>query len=187
MNETLQYCSDDGIIMTLFDRRRPRIDPVICANILTLFYAYNRGHELPRTREWLYNVLRYRAYLDGTLYYATAESFLYHMCRLVRTSKDPTPEWLLRKRVEERIKAPGDALALAMRLAVCDALSVANQQDLAPLLLLQCEDGGWGASRMYRFPQLDVWEGNRGVTTALAVKALKSIRQTEKQDGEGLN
>ncbi|KAF5861231.1 hypothetical protein ETB97_000486 [Aspergillus alliaceus] len=120
MNEMLQYCSDDGIIMTLFYRRRPRIDPD----------------------------------------YATAEWFLYHMCRLVRTSKDPTLEWLLRKRVEERIKAPGDALALAMRLAVCDALSVANMQDLAPLPLLQCEDGGWGASRMYRFPQLDVWVGN---------------------------
>ena len=53
---------------------------------------------------------------------------------------------LLRERVLERAGCPGDALALAMRVLAGAAVGVRMERDLAALLPLQCEDGGWGLS-----------------------------------------
>lgn len=60
-----------------------------------------------------------------------------------------------------------------MRLLVCSALGIANSRDVATLRAAQLEDGGWEASFMYRFPGMGKELGNRGVTTAFAVRALQ--------------
>ena len=72
MDEMLTYLNKDGIIQTYFDPTRPRIgkvtpsthfclvfnidampplDPIVCVNVLTLFYKYGRGDELDSTLE----------------------------------------------------------------------------------------------------------------------------------------
>lgn len=125
----------------------------------------------------MFNILLNRAYVEGTRYYANAEWFLYYMTRLLRASSDPTIkekiESPLRERVAERIGAPGDAFCLGMRLLACNYLGLANHRDRETLANLQQEDGGWGASCIYFFPGAKREVGNRGVTTAFAVKALK--------------
>lgn len=168
-----------GHFQTYFDHRRPRFDPVVCVNALSLFYTYGRGHELQRTLEWVQEVLLNRAYLEGTRYYESAECFLYFVSRLLASTGDPDLHVmlkpLLRDRVQERIGADGDALALAMRILACDFVGVRNEIDLRALLPLQCEDGGWEIGYIYKYGSSGIRIGNRGLATALAIKAIESM------------
>jgi hypothetical protein len=166
---------------TYFDMTRPRVDPVVCVNVLTLFYKYGRGHELHTTLSWVRDVLKYRAYINGTRYYATPEAFLYFLTRLLESTSTngaglPAHDefvCLLRERVVERVGLPGDALALAMRLLAARYVGIADVVDEERLREMQCEDGGWKVGWVYRYGKTDVRIGNRGLATALAVKALE--------------
>ncbi|RMD42097.1 hypothetical protein DV735_g3039, partial [Chaetothyriales sp. CBS 134920] len=157
------WVNSDGIVMTYFDHTRPRVDPVVCVNVLRLFYKYGRGHELSATLQWVRDVLYHRAYLEGTRYYAPPEAFLYLLSHLGN---------ILRERVMERVGAPGDSICLAMRLLACQSLGISNPVDLLTLRTIQCEDGGWEAGWIYLYGSADIRIGNRGLTTALAVNAL---------------
>ncbi|KAG5635632.1 hypothetical protein H0H81_010566 [Sphagnurus paluster] len=179
IDEMLEYVNDDGIIQTYFDHRRPRFDPVVCVNALGLFYSYGRGSELPKTLQWVQEVLRNRAYLEGTRYYETPECFLFFTSRLLERSSDHELHAmlmpLLKERVQERIGAEGDALALAMRIIISDFIGITNEVDLRALLPLQCEDGGWEIGWMYKYGSSGIRIGNRGLATALAIKAIKAM------------
>ncbi|KAE8133596.1 HAD-like protein [Aspergillus pseudotamarii] len=177
LDEMHNYVDEDGIPQAYFDKSRPRVDAVIALNVLTLFHKHGRGHELPHTTEWMISILLNRAYVKGTRYYANAEWFLYYMTRLLRASSDQTIkeriESPLRERVAERIGAPGDAFCLGMRILACNHLGLENHPDRQTLANLQQEDGGWEASCIYFFPGAKREVGNRGVSTAFAVKALE--------------
>ncbi|KAF5877586.1 putative had-like protein [Botrytis fragariae] len=65
----------------------------------------------------------------------TAEWFFFWVYRFIKHSTyDPNVQEqftsLLKKRVQERVGMPGDALALAMRLMVCGLVGVWNYQDM---------------------------------------------------------
>ncbi|KAJ5164534.1 HAD-superfamily hydrolase subfamily IA variant 3 [Penicillium coprophilum] len=177
LDEMLNSVDEDGLLKFYLDDSRPRVDAVICLNILTLFCIYKRGYQLPETLSWIYDILLNRAYMHGTRYYTTPEWFLYYMSRLLSRTNDPILrdrfENLLRTRIMERIGAEGDALCLAMRLNACNLLGISNRPDFDTLTAAQCRDGGWGASLMYIIPGSSRKLGNRGLTTAFAVKALQ--------------
>lgn len=161
---------------TYFDRSRPRVDPVVCVNVLRAFYKHGRGHELQNTLRWVRDVLKSRAYIEGTRYYPTPEAFLYFLGRLLESANDVCLHrelfLILRERVKERVGLPGDALCLAMRLLTCQYVGITDEADLEKLCSMQCEDGGWEPGWVYRYGKTDVRIGNRGLATALAVKAL---------------
>ena len=161
-----------------FDHNRPRVDPVVCINILTFFYTYGRGIQLRKSFEWVYQVLLHRAYVDGTRYY-TAEDFLFLLTRLLGCSDSPDLldlRPLLKERVQERIGTCGDALALAMRILTCNFVGIRDEVDLQALRQLQCEDGDWGVGWMYRYPG-GIKIGNQGYTTAMAIKAIEVMAE----------
>ena len=56
----------------------------------------------------------------------------------------------LRERIQERIRSEYDILCLKMPILVYNHLGVPNKAEVDKLLSLQCEDGGWEASYMYR-------------------------------------
>lgn len=148
-------------------------------NVLSLFYSHGRGSELQPTLEWVFCVLEYRAYLDGTRYYETAECFLYFLSRLLESTNDEELHAkikpLLKERLQERIGEVGDALALAMRILACTTLGIKDEVDLRKLLALQWEDGGWEVGWVYKYGSTGVKIGNRGLTTAMAIKAIESM------------
>jgi hypothetical protein len=205
LDEMLQYLTGDGITMvnrchpntseatpvtkqfgqTYFDSERPRTDPIVCLNVLTLFHSRGRGHELANTLEWVLGVLEHRAYLDGTRYYETAECFLFFSARLLHKVRDEALHArlarLLRERILERAGCTGDALALAMRVIVGAAVGLRLERDLAALLPLQYEDGGWGPSWIYKYGSSGIKIGNRGLTTALALKAIAALHSPQPQ------
>jgi hypothetical protein len=125
-------------------------------------------------------VLRHRAYLDGTRYYATPECFLFFLSRLLPLAKRAS-NWhgpvqtLLRERLQERVGASGDALALAMRVIACASVGIRNEVDLRQLLPMQLEDGSWGPGAVYRYGSSGVAIGSYGLATALALKAIDAV------------
>jgi hypothetical protein len=205
LDEMLQYLTGDGITMvnrchpkipestsvanylrqTYFDSERPRTDPIVCLSVLTLFHSRGRGHELANTLEWVLGVLEHRAYLDGTRYYETAECFLFFAARLLHKVRDEALHarlaQLLHERVLERTGCTGDALALAMRVIVGAAVGLRLERDLAALLPLQYEDGGWGPGWIYKYGSSGIKIGNRGLTTALALNAIAALNTPQPQ------
>ena len=163
---------------TYYDKTRPRIDPVLNANVLTLFYKYNRGNDVRLAMEWVYNMLLHRAYLNGTRYYYP-DFFLFALARLLRYATDPSIKSklspLLKERVLERIGRESDAVSLAIRIVVCKhvGIKVEAEVDYKALLLQQCEDGGWDNCWIYRYGIFDIKIGSRGVTTSLALEAIE--------------
>ncbi|MCJ1252112.1 hypothetical protein MMC30_009350 [Trapelia coarctata] len=68
---------------TYFTHTRPRLDSVVCVNVLHLFYKHGRSQQLGPTLAWVHAVLLHRAYTDGTLYYPSPNTFLYFLSRLL--------------------------------------------------------------------------------------------------------
>jgi len=101
--------------------------------------------------------------------------------RLLDSSNDAELHYLLepllKERVQERIGAEGDALALAMRILACASVGVRDEVDLRTLLPLQCEDGGWEIGWVYKYGSSGIKIGNRGLTTALAVNAIEAVKR----------
>lgn len=205
MDEMLNYVNTDGIvqvrllspnlvltnrpIQTYFDHSRPRCDPVVCVNVLTLFYTNDRGHQLPKTLAWVKEVLTTREYTDGTRYYSTGECFLFFLTRLLDQIKDKYIHQelhsLLRSRVQERVGSDGDALALAMRVLTCAYVGIQDDVDLQTLLSKQCADGGWENGWVYKYGKSGVEIGNRGLVTALAVKAVEAVEALQSEPAQG--
>lgn len=165
-------------LQTYFDRKKLRTDAVVSANVLACFYSFGRGHQLEHTLQLIHSVLLHSTYIQGTRYYPSPDCCLYFFGRLFHSSNDShlkaTLSSLLKERVQERVGQSGSALDLAMRILTCSSLNLDCGMDRRALLDLQCEDGGWKAGWMYRYGSTGVKLGNRGVTTAMAIKALAS-------------
>ena len=176
----------DGIMQSYFDPTRPRTSPDVCCNILRLFHKFGFGFDsrIKKTEDYVVNCLHNNACLYGNRYYSTPESFLYFVARLYTETRSES----LRKRLnvikaqlQERLNVPTNPLALAFRLFACQTVDLDPQlyrKDLDTLLSLQDEDGGWPAGHFCCYGRTGARIGNRGLTTALAVRIL----QREKQD-----
>ncbi|KAF8502428.1 HAD-like protein [Hysterangium stoloniferum] len=187
LDKMLEFVNSDGILQTYFDKRRPRIDPCVCVNACNLFYRYGRGEQVQPTLEWVCEVLKNRAYIDGTLYYATPECFLFFVSRFLASCNDPNVQkklrGLIQERLKERIGAPGESLALAMRVVACHTVDIEDLVDVQTLLTLQCDDGGWEAGWVYKYGSSGMAIGNRGVSTAIALQAISSLPKRQSLNG----
>ncbi|KAJ5153652.1 uncharacterized protein N7500_009091 [Penicillium coprophilum] len=178
MDEMLTFTNEDGIFMTYFDHSRPRVDPVVCVNILYLFCQHGREIEAARTFEWVLDVLRNRAYQAGSRYYPSPDVFLYFLTRLSRVVRDGSRREellsLLQPRVTERIGTDGSVVSLSTRILACCSMGIVNHCDVPKLLALQSRDGGWPVDWIYKLGSSGLKVGNRGLNTALATKAIEA-------------
>lgn len=173
------------LVQIYFDKTKPRTDAVVSSNVLTCFYRYKRGQELATTLQYICGVLSSRSYLKGTRYYPSADCCLGFIGRLLESVPNDTElqavlRPLLKECVRERVGKRGGALELAMRINLCSVLDVDYGNDLQTLLGFQLLDGGWEAGWMYRYGSTGVKIGNRGLTTALALKAIARVARRQK-------
>ncbi|PIL29251.1 hypothetical protein GSI_09300 [Ganoderma sinense ZZ0214-1] len=177
IDEILSIKTREGLIPTYFDSTRPRIDPVVNVNVLTFLCLNGRGHELPEALDWIHAVLHARAYEHGTLYFPAGDAFLFFLARLLDVSPAVRQRLgkLFAERVQERCSADsgGDALALAMRVAAAASAGVRAARDCEWLRAMQEEDGAWPIGFICRYGSGGVKIGNKGLTTALAVAAIR--------------
>lgn len=85
-------------------------------------------------------------------------------------------EGMLKERIKERIGLEADAPGLAMRLLVCEKFDIRDLQGLKKLMALQEIDGGWEAGQLFAYASKNLFIGNRGVSSALAVDAISRCR-----------
>ena len=154
------------------------VDPVVCVNVLTMFSRSNRETELPETLDWVYEVLQNRAYEHGTRYYFGGDPFLYFLTRLLSASQLARERFsgLFSLRVQERIGLSGDSLALGMRIVAAASIGIRDTQDYRRLLEMQEDDGSWPVGWFYWYPSNGIQIGNKGLTTAIAVSAIKKYQ-----------
>lgn len=157
-------------------------DPVVCVNVLTLFYQNGRGHEIPETLNWVEQVLTNRAYIYGTYYYIGADQFLFFLSRLLEASGEVRQRFNLvfKKRVKERFGIETDSLAIASRILAGTAVGLVHDRDVQTLLSQQREDGSWRNSWLCRYGTTGIKIGNDGATTALALRAIQQARLLQK-------
>ena len=132
---------------TFVDSCCGKADPVVCADVLALFYSQGRGSELRKTQAWVFEVLKHRSYIKGTRYYPMADSFLYAVSRLFQFCQDKVLHRsfkpILVERLQERIGLPGDVAELTLRILACAHIGISPVADVKQLLSLQLEDGSW--------------------------------------------
>ncbi|PSN60217.1 HAD-like protein [Corynespora cassiicola Philippines] len=167
----------DGTFMTYFDSEKPRIDAVVSSNVLACFYHFGRGRQFDETVRLICDVLERRIYLEGTRYYPSPDCCLGFFTRLLQYSGSETylhdtlgP--LLKEGLKERVGKDGSVLDLAMRITACDRMGIECEQDRRALVESQRPDGGWDLGWMYRYGSTGIRIGNRGVSTALAMRAI---------------
>ncbi|KAL3471105.1 HAD-like protein [Aspergillus californicus] len=171
----------DGIMQTYFCTDRPRTSPEVCVNIIRAFYRFGRGSD-PRIREtedWVIRCLETRACLYGNRVYSTPETFLYFTARLyVECGEGRLKSRLhgIQDALYEQLNTTTNPLSLALRVASCQTIGINRAfyaQDLRRLAVLQEQDGGFPAGHFCRMGRTGAKIGNRGLTTALAVKILR--------------
>ena len=139
---------------------------------------HGRGHELGATLDWVYSVLKTRAYTEGTHYYFGGDTFLFFLSRLLSVSPEVSKRFidLFRARVVERFGVDGDAQQLAMRIIAGVVMGVRMVTDYERLVEMQEEDGSFPMGWAYHHAYTGVVFGNKGWTTALAVQAIKAFK-----------
>lgn len=152
----------------------------MCTNILHLFCKNGRENEATATFDWVLDVLRNRAYLSGSRYYSSPDVFLYFLSRLSGVVRDQKRyhelRSLLQERIRERVGFGGDSISVATRLLSSQNLGIKNDSDFSRLLALQSADGGWPVGWVYKYGTSGLEIGNRGLSTALALKAIERHR-----------
>ncbi|KAF2867392.1 Haloacid dehalogenase-like hydrolase-domain-containing protein [Massariosphaeria phaeospora] len=86
LDKMAQYANADGTFLTYFDRAKPRLDPVVTANVLAAFYRSGRGAQHPRSLKHIRAVVQQCAYLSGTRYYGSADVCLHFFTRLLQAA-----------------------------------------------------------------------------------------------------
>ena len=156
-------------------------------NVLTLFFRHGRGYELSETLEWIYAVLKNRAYLDGTMYYHGGDTFLFFLSRMLMSNSIKPQDLvrfkaLLAQRIMERTGAPGDALALSLRILAGSGVGVYLKPECARLCAEQQPDGSFPTGFLYKYAGAPIMVGNKGMTTAFALAAIKACDAMEAAD-----
>lgn len=188
MDKMLHYRDSHGILQTYLVDSRTRVCATAALNALTMFHKFGRGHQVPETENWIYRILKTRAFRDGTRYYPTPDFFLYFCSRLLvhaphlRSRFEP----VLRDCVIERTEAPGDAVALAARIIASARCGVRCSVDFERMLMMQEGDGSFGAGLCYRFARGGMDFFHRGLTAALAVLAVREWDRLRSLDEQGL-
>ena len=161
-------------------------DPIVCVNVLNLFYKNGRGHELPGTLNWVEEVLKNRAYISGTYYYVSADQFLFFLSRLMQNAPAVHQRLasIFKDRVVERFGAEADSLSLAARIIAACVVDIVDQRDLTTLLSLQNRDGSWKDGWFYKYGASGILIKNDGVTTALAIRAIRDVEKLRKSQSE---
>lgn len=72
-----------------------------------------------------------------------------------------------------------------MRIYAAASVGLVDGADLERLMSTQEKDGSWMDSWYYKFPSVGQMAGNVGVTTAVAVEALKLARELMAPESNG--
>jgi hypothetical protein len=177
VDETISNVNNNGIIQIYFEPcdKENRIDHVGIGNALYLINLFDRGTEASKSEDYIFEILRNRAYLEGAYYYHSPDTFLYILSSLVEKFPYFNKRFgkLLKNEIQNRIDKTKWPLDLAMRVSSAKRVQINNETDEKELLNLQKEDGSWPADAIYHYGRKVGYFGSSVITTAFAIEALK--------------
>jgi len=162
-----------------------RICPEVSADICCFFYMYGRGAEVQPSFDYVFRTLTNRDW-HISRYYAIPEPLFWFSLRLYKAAPQTSElrhlASILKTVVTERIgrDALDNPAALAIRLLICQEFGIINEEDLVRLLQLQDVDGSWNGGWFFAFGKSKIRVHHRGLTTGMAVEAIKGALGVEK-------
>ena len=171
-----------GKIQVYFCDERPRIDAVVCLNILYLFAQLGMADrsELKQTKAYVQEFLKSGEYHLGTRYYPSPETFLYFLWRLVHHYSEHFGylKCDLKRELIARVNSTSHPIERAMRVISLGKMGVVNRIDYMHLLNSQLSDGGWPMGALFIAFKDQIYFGSRELTTAFALEAI-SVMNTQ--------
>lgn len=192
IDEIIACKNADGIVQVHLDPNRPRMAPEVSANIISLFYTYDRGHEVQESVKYLEDAMALEKY-EESRYYFLPEPLFFYTWRLLCIASGSTPDTInperlpkelhtmrdhLIRRVKARIGEGRDnALCPAVRLLICESLGIENRVDADLLMGLQRIDGDFGKAWYVRYGSNGIRISHEAFAVVIAAMALKRHRQ----------
>lgn len=174
------------------DPNRPRIAPEVSANILSLFYSFDRGHEVQESLSYLQKAMALEEYQESR-YYFLPEPLFYYTWRLLciasgsavgKVNDHRLPKELhtlkdhLIRRVTARLgTAKDNVLCPAIRLLICHSMGIKNDVDVQVLVDLQEEDGSFGNAWYVRYGSNGIRISHRAFGVVVASVALRRVKE----------
>ncbi|EFJ10816.1 hypothetical protein SELMODRAFT_426804 [Selaginella moellendorffii] len=181
----LENVNDQNQLLTYLDVERPRVDPVVIANVVYLAYALSmEDHPVVRHNENL--IQRYLlsgGFVYGTRYYLSQEDFLFMYGRVLATfgEKREIPNFdLVYQAMEAALvnrignETESKPLDVAKRILLSRGFGIRNTIDVDLLLKMQNEDGSWPLQVLSNLPSAKGGVFNSVVDLSFAVRALQS-------------
>ena len=119
----------------------------VLANVIRVFYYYNRGADIQPELQHVYRILLSRGYIDGTDIYMSGKPFLYFLACLI-DANHTAPEVqslseLVVSALRECLGRRGNSFAVAARMLAFQKLGVWCESGVEYLKKIQEIDGGW--------------------------------------------
>ncbi len=179
INQMISNRNDEGVIQVYFDTNRPRIDAAVAVNVLYLMCQinYNNQDHLKATRDYVYNFLKQKKYLNGTRYYPSPDVFLFFLSRLVSDFPEKFKDFtrVLKSNLISQIDTTSYPLERALRIIALKKFGIVNRIDFTKLLDDQLEDGGWAMNGLFIAAKTKEYFGSRELTSSFAIEAIESM------------
>lgn len=180
LDRILANVNEQGVVETYFDPTGERsgiVDPVVCCNVLFLAYTLGRGQEpaVLATLEYVHRVLVEEAFVDGTRYYHSPDTFLYFLGRVVHFFPEETGEVLregLEAAVRKRLGIGEHTLDIAQRAILCAWFDLDDEGECDRLRAMREGNGLWPTDALFRYGRKKVYFGSQVMTAAFVMGAL---------------
>lgn len=189
LDRILANCDHRGVVETYFDptgERNGIVDPVVCANVLSLAFRLGRADEVEATLQFVREVLVDGAYLDGTRYYHSPDSLLYFVGRVVHQYPEASACLVepLREAVRRRQGTTEHTIDLAQRVLLSTWLDIDDGGELERLIDLQGDTGTWPTDSLFRYGRKKIFFGSRTMASAFAMAAISQAQSVSRSDAE---
>jgi len=171
---------ENGILKVWFEPcgKENAIDHVIIANTLYFLNLMDKRLYTIKNEDYIFEVLKSKRYLNGSLYYHSPDYFLYCLTKLTKFKElDKRFSKILEREIKDRINSTIWPFDLAMRASMSNKLGIDNEVEIEKLLNMQEKDGGWPIDSIYHYRRKAGririgYFGSRSMTTAFSLEAL---------------
>lgn len=179
-DEIISNVDENGIIKVWFEPcgKENAMDHVTIANALYFLNLMNKRSNTIKNEDYVFEILKNKSYLNGSLYYHSPDSFLYCLSKLTKFKElDKRFREILGREIKERVNSTNWPFDLAMRISMSKRLGINNEVEIEKLLNLQEKDGGWPIDSIYHYRRKPRrtrigYFGSRSMTTAFSLEAL---------------
>lgn len=162
------------------DKPDRRLDYVSSLNMLTFLGQLGRETEASPTIAWIDEVIRTKAFCQGSRYYHSTSSFFYFAARLANRVPKLAERWIpqLQEALAEYTPNPHYPIELSTTITAKVWLQVpCSSTSIEMLKRLQKPSGAWPADSLYHLGTAERYFGGEMMSTLFAAQALMEFEK----------